>query len=146
MGRVLTINNQQFSCFLRHQVQFVCNQIFVSDYHMSMVFQKLSNAQRQQCWQNMSILLNKTCQQVKDFYYNSWVRQFSPDLTQFKDELVQLIEETKSQCEEKETARKVCDQLIQRYKHFDFNMKAINQYVRKLILKPQQDIEYRVFV
>ncbi|CAL6024364.1 Conserved_hypothetical protein [Hexamita inflata] len=137
MGRPSTISTMHFGEFLTHEVSVICNQIFYTEYHVNSKFQELHNAQRQQCWKNLSVLLNRTPQQVKDFYYNSWIRQFSPDLNIYKDELLLLVLDfLKQNVEQKDIARLVCEKFTCRYQHIQFNVKIVNQFVRKIMLNP----------
>ncbi|CAL6022790.1 Conserved_hypothetical protein [Hexamita inflata] len=137
MGRASTISTVHFGEFLTHEVSVICNQIFYTEYHAYSKFQELHNVQRQQCWKNLSVLLNRTPQQVKDFYYNSWIKQFSPNLNIYKDELLLLVLDFLHQnVEQKDIARLVCEKFTHRYQHIQFNVKAINIFVRKIMLNP----------
>ncbi|CAL6033480.1 Conserved_hypothetical protein [Hexamita inflata] len=137
MGRLPTINRKVFGQVFMQQMQLVCNQSFDSDQHVSLVFQNLSNTQRAVCWQQLALALNKEVQPVKDFYYNTWIRQFSPDLDLFKKEIEEIVSETI--CDPK-CVQIVCERFTARYKHVQFHMKAVNQFVRKLVSKQQQQL------
>ncbi|CAL6024344.1 Conserved_hypothetical protein [Hexamita inflata] len=138
MGRISTINAEQFTICLTSEVSAFSNAIYYSPFHVYTAFNRLLNSQRQSCWKNLSILLNKSQQQVKDFYYNSWVKQFSPDLNVYKSELLlQILCNLNAGTNQKDIARVVSEQFTRKHQEKQFNVKTVNQFVRKLMNNPE---------
>ncbi|CAL6045835.1 Conserved_hypothetical protein [Hexamita inflata] len=133
MARSHIIENGLFDNCLKQILSDICNINLYSNYHVYTTFQKLTNEQRLLCWNNLSKLLEKTLQQVKDYYYNSWIKQFSPDLNQYKEEIKLLLKISQTIYAKQDIVRITTKLFVEKYKDIQFHQKSLNLYIRKLV-------------
>ncbi|CAL5975366.1 Conserved_hypothetical protein [Hexamita inflata] len=137
MGRKSMIDTTFFGTILQQKMTEICGYSVASEEQLFREFNDLSNSKRQACWQALATQIGRTPNQVKDFYYNSWTKQFSADPAKYQDELMFLIRKLQLFCSEDNLVRSVCHQFTESHSLENFNAKTLNKFVRKLMGCPE---------
>ncbi|CAL6049237.1 Conserved_hypothetical protein [Hexamita inflata] len=76
MGRPKTISIQEFSAALSSYFRIVHSRELSSDSELHEAFNDVQKINRTRIWESVSVSLNKTKQQVKNFFFNTWADRF----------------------------------------------------------------------
>ncbi|CAL6049225.1 Conserved_hypothetical protein [Hexamita inflata] len=76
MGRPKTISIQEFSAALSSYFRVVNSRELSSDSELLEAFNDVQKINRTRIWESVSVSLNKTKQQVKNFFFNTWADRF----------------------------------------------------------------------
>ena len=93
-------------------------------------FQRLSPVDRQHVWKSAARGLQKSEQQVRDFYYNTYVKQFFEDVSRFQHEIVQILQRNEH-LSDADRIKVACQEVME--SQTNVNPKALNKFVRKLL-------------
>ncbi|CAL6055432.1 Conserved_hypothetical protein [Hexamita inflata] len=76
MGRPKTISIQEFSAELSSYFRSAHKRELSSDSELHEAFNDVQKINRTRIWESVSVSLNKTKQQVKNFFFNTWADRF----------------------------------------------------------------------
>eukprot|EP00703_Trepomonas_sp_PC1_P000331 JAP96275.1 Hypothetical protein TPC1_10444 [Trepomonas sp. PC1] len=134
MGRRQTISNEQLAAVINLALTNLGHPTYETNFEAYDAFLQLQTSERQSVWQFAARRLNKTEQQIRDFFYNTYVRQFYEDAAKYRSEIIQLLNKNEFLAEQTRI-KDTCKQILAN--HTNVNPKALNKFVRKLIAQTQ---------
>ena len=86
-------------------------------------------------------MLNKKITQVRDFYYNTWTRLISVDVSAFKYEIMELHRKLSKEgiMNTDFIVKEICAMVTSNHQSVLVNQKYLNKYVRKLLTFESSD-------
>ncbi|CAL5973297.1 Hypothetical_protein [Hexamita inflata] len=108
MGRPYNIDANQFTQALANYFQTANNKSFDSDNSLFEAFTKVYKINRTKIWNHVAQLLGKSTNQVRNYYFNSWMKLF-----QNESESVNNISKDSSQKSKKQIDLEYLD--VQKY-------------------------------